>query len=127
MNRTLLPVLIGCTAGYASAASAEPRNFDGTWNVQLVTEAGLCDSAYSYAVAIRNGQVRPASSSSSASIAGRVSPRGAVGLSIQQGPVSGAASGRLGASSGSGSWRVASMCSGRWTALRQTTVTAHAL
>ena len=126
MNRTLLAVLIGCTAGYASAASAEPRNFDGTWSVQLVTEAGLCDSAYSYAVAIRNGQVRPASSSG-ASIAGRVSARGAVGLSIQQGPVSGAASGRLGASEGSGSWRVASMCLGRWTARRQATVTAHAL
>ena len=127
MNRIFFPVLIGTIVAYASAASAEPRNFDGTWSVQLVTEAGICDSAYNYAVAIRNGQVRPASGISGASIAGRVSARGAVGLSIQQGAVSGAASGRLGASSGSGSWRVASMCSGRWTARRQPTITAQAL
>ncbi len=111
-----------------SIASAESPNFNGTWNVRLVTESGVCDSSYSYAVAIQDGQVRLASGGGEASITGRIGQDGTVGLNVRQGLASGAASGRLRSGSGSGTWRVSSLCSGRWTAQRRsTTVTAQAL
>ena len=109
-----------------SPASAEPAKFNGTWNVQLTTESGMCDSSYSYSVAIQNGAVRLASASSGASINGQVGHDGTVGLTVQQGPASGAASGRLQSQSGSGTWKVSSICSGRWTAKRRSTQTAQA-
>ena len=114
--------------GHVSTATAEGLNFNGTWNVQLVTETGaVCDSSYSYAVAIQDGQIRLASAGGGASVNGRVGQDGAVGLSVQQGPASGSASGRLRSTSGSGTWKVSSLCSGRWTAQRRSTVTAQAL
>ena len=113
--------------GHVSSATAEGPNFNGTWNVQLVTETGACDSSYRYAVAIQDGQVRVASAGGGASINGRVGQDGAVGLTVQQGPASASASGRLRSTSGSGTWKVASLCSGRWTAQRRSTVTAQAL
>ncbi len=109
-----------------STAVAEALSYDGVWTVQLVTASGFCDSSYNYAVAIRNGQVRLASSGAGAAITGRVSSNGAVGLTIQHAAANGAASGRLRANSGTGTWTVSSVCSGRWTARRHT-VTAQAL
>ena len=109
-----------------SPASAEPEKFNGTWHVQLTTESGMCDSSYSYSVAIQNGAVRLASASGGASINGQVGQDGTVGLTVQQGPASGAASGRLKSQSGSGTWNVSSLCSGRWTARRRSTQTAQA-
>ena len=111
--------------GHASTALAEPKKFNGTWNVHLVTESGICDSSYSYAVAIQDGQVSLASGGAG-SVNGRVGPDGTVGLSVSNGTASGAASGRLSTRSGSGTWKVASLCSGSWTAQRRSTVTAQA-
>ena len=114
-------------AGLPLAASipalAEAADFNGTWSVQLVTEAGAC-GGNSYTVVIHDGQVRPASGGGS--IAGRISADGSVGLSVRQGPASGSASGRLRASAGSGTWNAASLCSGRWAAQRRSTLTAQA-
>jgi hypothetical protein len=56
-------------------ALAEAPDFNGTWTVQLVTEAGVCGSSFSYTVAIQDGQVRLASAGGSASITGRISER----------------------------------------------------
>ena len=111
----------------STPALAEAPDFNGTWTVQLVTEAGVCGSSSSYTVAIQDGQVRLASAGGSASITGRIGTDGSVGLSVRQGPASGSASGRLRSSSGSGTWKASSLCSGRWAAQRRSIITAQAL
>jgi hypothetical protein len=124
------PAALTLAAGLLAAgapALAEAPNFNGTWTVQLVTETGMCGGSYSYTVAIQDGQVRLASAGGSASIAGRIGADGSVGLTVQQGPASGAASGRLRSSAGSGTWKASSLCSGRWSAQRRSTLTAQAL
>ena len=119
-----LTLAAGLAAG--SPALAEAPDFNGTWTVQLLTETGVCGGSSSYTVAIQDGQVRLASAGGSTSITGRIGADGSVGLSVQQGPVSGSASGRLRSSSGSGTWKASSLCSGRWAAQRRSTLTAQA-
>jgi len=109
----------------STPALAEAPDFNGTWTVQLVTESGVC-SGSSYTVVVQDGQVRLASAGGSASITGQIGADGSVGLSVRQGPASGSASGRLRSSSGSGTWKAASLCSGRWAAQRRSTITAQA-
>ena len=106
--------LIAGLVAQGSMALAEDRSFDGTWSVQLVTGAGVCESSYHYAVAIRDGQVQLASGGAGPAITGRVKPNGTVGLQIQHAAANGAVSGRLRAHSGFGTWTVSSVCSGRW-------------
>ena len=115
-------------AGLLSAglAAAEPAKYNGTWNVQLTTDSGMCESSYVYAVAIQNGAVRLVSGTAGASISGQVGQDGSVGLTVQQGPATGAVSGRLQSQTGSGTWKVSSLCSGRWSARRRSLVTADA-
>jgi hypothetical protein len=121
------PILSAAFLAAGPPASAEGADFNGTWIVQLVTEAGVCgSSSYSYTVAIQDGQVRLVPAGGSASITGRIGPGGSVGLVIQQGPASGTASGRLRSSSGSGTWKVSAVCSGRWAAQRGSTIAAQA-
>lgn len=115
-----LPVLL-------PAGAAQAGDYNGTWRVELVTESGLCDSRYSYAVSISEGQVRLASAVDSGTrMSGHVGADGTVGLNVSNGSASGAASGRLQAQSGSGTWKVSALCSGRWTARRSNTRTAQA-
>jgi hypothetical protein len=126
MKQTLAALTLGAgILAVNTQASAEAPNFNGTWTVQLVTEAGVCGS-YSHTVAIQDGQVRLASEGGSASITGRIGSDGSIGLAVQQGPASGSASGRLRSTSGSGTWKVSAMCSGRWAAQRRSTITAQA-
>lgn len=108
------------------AAAAAPDAHNGTWAVELVTESGLCSARYAYAVAIREGQVRPVSATGGAQVSGRVGADGLVGLSVSGGTASGTGTGRLQAGSGSGTWKVSSLCSGRWTARRSDGRTAQA-
>ncbi|WP_336492376.1 hypothetical protein [Methylobacterium nigriterrae] len=107
------------------ASAAEPKNFNGSWTVELVTESGLCDSRYSYSLAVQEGQVRlKLAVDGTTRITGRVGQDGTVGLNVSNGSTNGAASGRLQAQSGAGTWKVSSLCSGRWTA-RRLTLTAQ--
>jgi len=102
------------SAGSAGAASP---SYDGTWKVHLVTNSGSCDASYSYSVAVRDGAIH--SAASAGSLSGKVGQNGAVALTVQHSIATANASGRLGAKSGSGSWRVDMLgCSGRWTATR---------
>ena len=122
--------ILTLAAGPLSASNpalAEAPDFNGTWTVQLVTETGVCSGSSSYTVAIQDGQVRLASAGGSASITGQIGADGSVGLNVRQGPASGSASGRLRSSSGSGTWKASSLCSGRWVAQRRSTLTAQAL
>ncbi|GJD74746.1 hypothetical protein [Methylobacterium goesingense] len=125
-------VVLALGAGLSSpamipAAARDGGNFNGAWSVELVTESGMvCDSRYTYAVSVQEGQVRLTSASAGATLNGRVGPDGTVGLNVSNGTASGAVSGRLQAQTGGGTWKVSSLCSGRWTARRQTTRTAQA-
>lgn len=117
----LCPSLIPALAGDA--------NYDGNWTVQLVTESGaLCESSYSYTLTVQDGQIRPVAKAGSngTTVTGRVGADGSVGLNVATSSANGSASGRLQARGGSGTWKVASFCSGRWTARRSTTRTALA-
>lgn len=108
------------------AAARDAGTFNGAWSVDLVTESGMvCDSRYSYSVSVQEGQVRLATGQN-ASLTGRVGADGTLGLSVSNGTATGAVSGRLQSNSGSGTWKVSSLCSGRWTARRQATRTAQA-
>lgn len=113
--------------GLLPASRAQASDYTGTWRVELVTESGICDSRYSYAVSIREGQVRLVSAADGGTrMSGRVEADGTVGLTVSNGGTSGAASGRLQAQTGSGTWKVSALCSGRWTARRGNTRTAQA-
>lgn len=117
------------TQALLPAAAGDGANFDGNWTVQLVTESGgLCESSYSYSLTVQDGQIRPVSKAASngATVSGRVGTDGSVGLNVSTSSANGSASGRLQARGGSGTWKVASFCSGRWTARRSTTRTAQA-
>ncbi len=106
----------------ALAFSASPSgagSFDGPWSVTIVTQAGNCDAAYSFPVAVQGGRVI---ASGGAAMEGRVSGGGAVNVSVSMGASGARASGRLSATSGAGRWSGTmggSRCSGRWEAIRQ--------
>jgi hypothetical protein len=109
---------LGLTVGgiLSGSALADSAKFDGTWSVQLVAGAGLCGSASSQFLTIRNGRVR---AGGSVSVSGQVGPSGFVSLALQRSGIQGSASGTLLGASGSGSWSVSSLgCSGSWTARR---------
>lgn len=105
-------------AGVAPAA-AQP-SFSGRWAVQMVTDSGICDATYRYAIAIdEDGAVRylPEPGATPPSVSGQVGSNGAVDLGIVKGIARVAAKGKLQNNSGSGSWRLGLLgCSGRWTA-----------
>ncbi|MDR7038685.1 MULTISPECIES: hypothetical protein [Methylobacterium] len=127
---TKLATILALSAGLLAPAlstsqAADGGNFNGTWSVELVTESGLCDSRYSYAVAVQEGQVRLVSGGG-ARMSGHVGPDGTVGLSVSNGTASGNVSGRLQARSGGGTWKVSALCSGRWTARRNSSQVAQA-
>jgi hypothetical protein len=108
-------------AGGAMAGPAPKSTYNGTWAVQILTEAGPCDRAYNYSIAIQDGRVRQASKTSDAVITGQIRPDGVVALGLQSGPASADASGRLKASAGSGRWTLPMLgCSGRWNAQKRT-------
>jgi hypothetical protein len=123
---TAAALAAGLYAISCPSAHAEPEAHNGTWSVELVTESGLCSARYSYALAIRDGQVQLVSGAAGARVSGRVGADGRVGLTVSNGTASGTGTGRLNSGSGSGTWRVSSLCAGRWTARRSNTRTAQA-
>ena len=116
----------GLSSAVSLPASAESGANNGTWAVELVTESGLCSARYSYALAIREGTVQLVSGDAGARVNGHVGADGIVGLTVSTGTASGTGTGRLQGGIGAGTWKVASLCSGRWTARRSDTRTAQA-
>ena len=86
----------------------------------MVTDSGICDATYRYAIAIDDGgAVRyiPEPGDKAPAVSGQVASSGAVDLDIVKGIAKVDAKGQLQNSSGSGSWRLGLLgCSGRWTA-----------
>ena len=113
--------LIG--ADGAMAGGWKWSGFDGAWNVQLVTDSGICGNR-SQTIAVENGRVRLVGASS-ATVTGHIGGNGVVKLGIRHSIAQADASGRLRANSGSGTWRASALgCSGRWTAQRRAAVAA---
>jgi hypothetical protein len=103
-------------AAVDSARAANP--YDGAWHVQITTVRGTCTSGAGFGLQVRNGVVN---GYGGYGVSGRVSPNGAVRVTVSSGDQSASGSGRLRGNSGSGSWRGAGnqgSCSGYWTASR---------
>jgi len=108
-----------CLGAMSNIASAQ-RGFDGQWSVLIVTQRGSCDRAYRYGVSIQGGRV--SYNGGAVNLTGRVSPNGAVSVSVRSGGAAANGSGRLSRNSGRGSWSGYSggdRCSGYWTAERR--------
>lgn len=123
-KRIALALGLGLTLIGGAAAATSDRH-DGTWSVRMVTDSGMCDSTYSYSIAIENGSVRYLLSpgDSPTKVSGRIGPDGAVDLDIRRSIAKVDANGRLSGRTGAGTWKLGMLgCSGRWTAEKRTTV-----
>jgi len=122
--RTVLALGFGSLLAGGALAAPAPAAYDGTWSVQMVTEAGSCDRNYSYTIAVEDGAVRYQQTSPDepkVTVTGRVAGDGGVKLGIRRSLASAAAHGKLQGDGGSGAWEVEFLgCSGRWTATRRT-------
>jgi hypothetical protein len=112
--RRVLAVLLVLSATAMLAAPAIARtDYDGLWNVTVVTRTGSCQPTTNYPLTVADGRV-----SGAADLSGSVGPSGTVRASL-----GGAfANGQLSGNAGSGKWNGASAgmpCSGKWTAVRQ--------
>ncbi|MFL6799418.1 MAG: hypothetical protein ACJ8F3_18630 [Xanthobacteraceae bacterium] len=112
----LTAVTAACTVTFTAMSHAAP--FDGSWSVSIFTRSGACDPSFRTAVTISNGVVY---GGGAANISGRVSPNGAVSVSVSGPQGSASGSGRLSRNSGGGSWRGRGSqggCAGTWSAAR---------
>ncbi|MDO8875531.1 MAG: hypothetical protein Q8M24_18740 [Pseudolabrys sp.] len=113
---TLGPLFLApASPGFAAAAH------DGNWSVLVITEKGACDKAFRYNVGVAGGQVRY-HGDTAVSFNGTVAPNGAVKVNIRLGEQGANGTGRLSATSGTGTWRGvggAGECTGRWEAERR--------
>lgn len=123
MSRLTVTALILVGAMPATAAprgAALPDRFDGTWSVEIITEAGDCDRAYRYPVKIERGRARFVGAAFT--IAGGDTGTGAIQGSISNGTSTADVRGRLGRNGfGAGTWVSTGLlqCRGRWNAERR--------
>ena len=101
--------------GMSIATPAAAATFDGAWNVQIASPNSACGGGATVSIGINNGQV--ASKNAMVAASGRVADAGDISVTLSSGMKRAVGSGRLTATSGSGTWRGA-MCSGTWTAQR---------
>jgi hypothetical protein len=122
--RALLMVPFAAAALVLASASDAVRaqtNFDGSWSVLIITDAGECDRAYRYGIRIVGGQF-VYDGEAGVSFTGRVESNGQVAATVSRGQQKASGSGRLSGSRGAGTWSGNSstgICSGRWEAERR--------
>jgi hypothetical protein len=95
-------------------------SFDGVWSVQITMDRGNCDPINRLTVDILDGAMQH-TGDSAVSIQGQVVSHGQVRVRLTHGDHRVNGSGRLSASSGTGTWHgigLASPCVGRWSAER---------
>jgi hypothetical protein len=109
-----------CAAGLAVVASSTAANaatsFDGSWDLQFVTQRGACDPTYNFAVNVSNGIV---THPNLVRFHGTVTRSGAVRASVTVQDKYASGSGRLSGAAGRGAWTGYSgqaRCEGYWTA-----------
>ncbi len=102
-----------------SVANARgPNPYDGAWHVQITTTRGACGSGAGFGLQIRDGIVY---GYGGYDVSGRVTPSGAVRVSVSAGSQTASGSGRLRGNAGRGLWAGAGSqgsCTGYWTASR---------
>jgi hypothetical protein len=107
----------GCMTIVAPAVARSA--YDGDWSVVIATRGGACPPSVRYGVQIINGTV--VNTSGQAQVQGRVSPNGAVRVTVQAGGQWASGSGRLSSTRGGGVWSGqgnAGFCQGTWVAER---------
>jgi hypothetical protein len=112
------------TAALASQSMINDANadtsFDGSWIVQITMDRGNCDPISQLTVDIHGGAMQYVNDSA-VSVQGQVIGDGQVRVHLTHGSHKATGSGRLSASSGTGTWHgtgLASSCGGRWSAER---------
>ena len=116
----LAAAAIFATSGFAAPLDSEDRSaprYDGMWSVLVVTEKGDCDRGYRYPIRISHGVLANAGDAAF-TITGKVTPNGAINVTVSRGSSSASGSGRLAGNSGEGSW-TGGQCSGTWSAERR--------
>jgi hypothetical protein len=122
--RALLMVPFAAAALVLASASDAVRaqsNFEGSWSVLIITDAGECDRAYRYGIRIAGGRF-VYDGEAGVSFTGRVENNGQVTATVSRGQQRASGSGRLSGSKGAGTWSGKSntgVCSGRWEAERR--------
>lgn len=113
---TIVLITAACLMAEDNKASAR-TNADGTWSVEVVTEAGQCDRSYQYPVVVENGQPRYGGAEA-ITISGQVASSGAVSGVISRFGGSAEVRGRLSGRTGRGRWTTTALggCSGYWLA-----------
>jgi hypothetical protein len=122
MTRLIAAMILAGTvpASAAPRRVAVPDRFDGTWSVEIITEAGTCDRAYRYPVKIEHGRARFIGTAFT--VQGSVAGNGVVRGSISNGSSTANVSGRLGSDGfGAGTWVASGAleCRGHWNAERR--------
>jgi hypothetical protein len=111
--------LVACVTAFVAVPTASAATvYDGSWALTIRTERGACDPSYNFQVDIRNGIV---SHPNLVRLRGRVTPKGAVRVSVAVPGKFAAGSGRMTRNVGRGRWSGHSdnaRCSGSWTAQR---------
>jgi len=117
--RAVTAVLACLAAIGAQCPAAAKTAFDGPWRVTTTTAEGKCDRVLHYRIIIIDGRVM---SGDIRGVSGRVTPSGSVTVTVSRKEGTALGSGRLGANSGSGRWKVRSStsgdCAGDWQAER---------
>jgi hypothetical protein len=110
-------IAAACLIAPASLAHARSA-YDGSWDLNFVTQTGACDPAYNFTVNISDGIV---THPNLVKFKGYVAPSGAVRASVTVHDKYASGVGRLAGASGRGTWSGysgAAHCSGYWTAQR---------
>src|ERR1044071_4350994 len=95
-----LCLIVGSAAAAVDSANAATA-YDGSWALTIYTQRGACDPSYNFQVNVHNGIV---SHPNLVRVRGRVTPKGAVRVSVALPGKFAAGSGRLSARSGGGHW-----------------------
>jgi hypothetical protein len=108
-------------AAASGPAAALANEYDGDWNVKIITERGTCDHSSEYNVVVMNGVIHY-TTVTSLSMHGTVTPQGSVLVHLAHHEDHANGSGRLLQRTGSGGWHGVGKdgaCSGRWEAHRR--------
>src|SRR5262245_9486371 len=114
---SVLVVAVLVTDSACGMLAARTR-FDGTWNVTANALAGSCGTYFGFRVNVINGRIV---APGVGGVSGRVTPAGAVSVTVRQTSGVLVGTGRLNASFGSGRWTAryaTGRCYGYWQARR---------
>jgi hypothetical protein len=123
LGNSAATVLVAATIAASAVTQATyvraATKFDGAWSVVVFTRSGPCDPTYRVSGQIVNGEI--SYSYGSVDVVGHVKPSGVVSVRVTSGSNYAVGSGRLTATSGSGTWHGRGpdgYCSGTWSATR---------